>query len=396
MPRLSIIRAFATTSLIVATSLALNGCVKVVERDLPKNHYDNYYGSPTDKTRFTQGSHLHTDINKRLLMQENAPFRYVVKKGDTLWSIAKKFITKPWYWPEIWDKNQKIKNPHLIYPGDVLTLHYVKGKDNKLTPVIRVDRGIVGKPVSSIMQFLAWPRILDAATIKHSPYILASRDDHNLIHDGETVYVKQLRDQRIGGRYAVYHENKEVIDPETGQSLGYEVIYKGKARVERSGKLATAKVLSSMQEIRAGDRLLSPEDNSRYLNAIIRAPKHKVRGTILGLYDAEAISGKYMIAAVNRGHRHKLEVGHVVGIYADGKVVEDVHETARLEKHRHNNQFSYKSTKEPPAVFDTQVELPPEIVGNMVIYKVTPNVSYGLIIESDRAIRLHDKIGNPK
>lgn len=396
MPRSSFVRGIATTSLLVATSLALSGCVKVAERDLPPNHYDSYYGSPKDITRFTQHSQAESHINQRIIVKKDAPFRYVVKKGDTLWGIAKKFITKPWYWPEIWDKNQKIKNPHLIYPGDVLTLHYVKGDGEKLTPVIRVDRGIIGKPISSIIEFLSWPRILDKATIEHSPYIVASRDDHHLIHEGETVYIKQLRDKHTGGRYSAYHETGEVIDPDTKQILGYEVVYKGTARIERTGELATGKILSSHQEIRPGDRLLSPFDPNHYLSAIIHAPKHKVRGTVLGLYDANAISGQYMVAAINRGSRHKIEVGHVIGVYTAGKTVIDSHETAKQQAYRQQQQWSSSINNQAATVFDTKVELPPELVGNMVIYHVTANVSYGLIIESERAIRVGDKIGNPQ
>jgi LysM repeat protein len=373
----------------------LGGCANITEKELPRGHYDSYYGSVNQTSRFSQTPGIQTADHAKVVMQSSAPKRYVVKKGDTLWGIAKKFITKPWYWPEIWDKNQKIKNPHLIYPGDVLTLHYVRGSGGQMTPVIRVDRGLLGKPVSTVSPFLAWPRILDKATVDNSPYIVASRNDHHLIHDGETVYVKKLRDRQTGNRHAVYHEKGAIIDPDTGRYLGQEVIYKGYARVERTGALATAKILQSHQEIREGDRLLKPEDNMAGLHTPIRLPTHKVRGTILSLYDAESISGKYMVAAINRGKNHNMQVGHVIGIYTDGKVVDDNYEKARLKAYREKNFLKPQQSRKA-ASFDTQVKLPPEHVGNMLIYKVTHNISYGLIIESSREVHLGDKIGHAK
>lgn len=368
----------------------LGGCQEIKEQQTSKQQYDHYYGKPKSANNADYTA-------PTIELQSNAPKRYVVKKGDTLWGIAKKFIKQPWHWPEIWDKNQKIKNPHLIYPGDVLTLYFRKqhgGQDDgKLVPTIRVDRGLIGEPVAIITPFLAWPRILDEATIRQAPYIVASRDDRHLIPNGDLVYVKQLKAAQVGHRYAIYHQEKPLVDPDTGQTLGHEVVYKGYSRLERLAPLATAKVLAAMQEIRAGDRLLPVEDHHRYLHAEMRHPKHKVRGTVIGLYDANAISGQYMIAAINRGQQHHLAVGHVVGLYTDGKIVRDHYENEKREAYRAQQRFNANPPSYQPS-FDASVELPPEPIGQMVIYAVTPKVSYGLIVESERAIRVGDKMGN--
>jgi len=370
----------------------LAGCQEIKEQETSKQQYDHYYGKP-------KHANAHHKAIPTIELQSNAPKRYVVKKGDTLWGIAKKFIKQPWYWPEIWDKNQKIKNPHLIYPGDVLTLYFKKREghasqdDGKLVPTIRVERGLIGEPVAIITPFLAWPRILDKTTISQAPYIVASRDERHLIPNGDLIYVKQLQNAKVGKRYAIYHDKKPLVDPDTGQLLGNEVVYKGYSRIERLEPLATAKVLSVMQEIRAGDRLLEVEDHRRYLHAEMQPPNHKVRGTVIGLYDANAISGQYMIAAVNRGSQHQLAVGHVVGLYADGKVVRDRYESEKRDAYRAQQSFNANPPSYQPT-FDSRVELPPEPIGQMVIYAVTPKVSYGLIVESERALRLGDKMGN--
>jgi LysM repeat protein len=385
--------------------LTLSSCANIAERENKQGHYDKYYGSPSDVTRFSDANGNSTHLTQgqgqltgqqNLQLQANAPTRYVVQKGDTLWSIARKFITKPWYWPEIWDKNQKIKNPHLIYPGDVLTLHHVKNAKGKVVPTIRVERGIIGKPVSTIIPFLSFPKIMDKAEMERLPYIVGASESKQLIHDGSTIYIKQLNNPRVGERHMIYHPGREMIDPDTGRSLGYEMEFKGQARIERKGQITTAQVLSADQEIRPGDYIMDNTDNTRDLQMEIRIPRQKVRGKIMLLHDAEAISGQYMIAAINRGKNHKLQVGHVVGIYAEGDLVEDKYEKARMEAYRNSNFYKPQFNNQPKRMFDTEVELPPEHIANMVIYKTTPNLSYGLIIESDRAVRVGDQLGNPQ
>jgi hypothetical protein len=305
----------------------------------------------------------------------SAPQQYTVQKGDTLWGVARKFLNTPWYWPEIWDKNQAIKNPHQIYPGDVLSLDYVDGGDGQLQPRIRVIQRGAGEPIASLAQFLVWPRVLDEATIRNAPYIIASQDDHELISEGETVYVKNLRNAQVGTRCAIFHQNKPLHDPQTGEMLGYEVTYGGYSRVERVGEPATISILSAKREIRKADRLFAPEDDASALNAPIHAPNFRVRGQVIALFDAEAVSGNYMIATINKGSRDHIEVGHTLGIYAAGRSVAD--------------------PVAPQQGVAGTVQLPPEKAADMVIYKVTDKVSYGLILDATREVRNGYKIGNP-
>lgn len=384
-------RAFFISITTAASVWALSGCTQVDERIYPVGHYDSYYGMPLKKT-------THPHHKKATEIKATAPKRYIVKKGDTLWGISKKFLVHAEYWPEIWDKNQKIQNPHLIYPGDTLYLSYVKDNTGKLVPRIRVDRGKGVQPVSSLIPFLAWPKVLDENTIRDAPYIIGSRDNHNLITEGERVYINRLQANK-GDRFGVFHKEKELIDPESGKSLGFEVDYMGYTRIERSDAISTASIISATREIRRGDKLFRPKDETHGLNVPIHAPDIKVRGSVMSLYDAHAISGQYMIAVINRGKDQGIKVGHVLGIYAEGKTVEDLEEKARAEaavaEYMKQHPIYPKKKVKPLPEFDIQVELPPEKIGTMVIYKVTDKLSFGLIVESERAVRNGDKIGNP-
>ncbi|MEZ5453611.1 MAG: LysM peptidoglycan-binding domain-containing protein [Thiothrix sp.] len=373
MMRHSSIVFMKTLCLGLASAVALSACGAPVKSNPQpvSNHYDNYYGQPSTQSRdvFDYGG---------VVVNPSAPRTYVVKKGDTLWGIARKFLNTPWYWPEVWDKNQRISNPHRIFPGDVLTLDYARGTGDKLMPRIRIDRRGDGDPIASLTPYLVWPRVLDEATIKNSPYILASQDDHALITEGETIYVNNLRNSQPGTRCAIFHPNKPLHDTRTGQLLGYEVTYGGYSRVERIGNPATATVLDAKREIRKGDRLLLPVDETANLSGkVFHAPSFKVRGDIISLFDAEYISGNHMIAAINKGRRDRIEVGHTLGVYTQGKYVVDTVESCNSKTGAVCSQ------------------LPPEKVANLVVYKVTDRVSYGLIMDATREVKDGDKIGNP-
>lgn len=364
-------RKTALTSM--ASMLVLSSCVANTPARQGADPYDSYYGQPQP-----QSSYVDQDGRLQVIVNPAAPKTYVVQKGDTLWGIARKFLNTPWYWPEIWDKNQRIQNPHLIYPGDVLTMEYRPGRSgsgNKLVPRIRIERRGSGEPLSTLTPFMAWPRVLDEATIKYAPYILASRDDHILIGEGETVYVERLRNSRPGARCAIYNPGKPLYEPASGQLLGYEVAYAGYSRIERVGNPSTATILSSKREVRKGDRLFVPVDETVKLNVPIRAPGFKVRADVISLFDAEYNSGNYMAVTLNKGRRDRLQAGHVLGVYTAGRHVVD----------------TVKSC-------DTGTvcsELPPEKVANVIIYKVNERISYGLIMDATREVRNGDKIGNP-
>ena len=373
------------------SSQASSGKTQVASQD---KSYDSYYGSPS--TRQYDARYQPKIIHKvtKPIFKYNAPKRYVVKKGDTLWGISNKFLNNPAYWPEIWDKNQKIANPHRIYPGDVLYIYKggrrkVRVADGsvveKLVPQIRVERNGGGEPISTLSPFLVWPHVLDENTIKNAPYIVDARDASILIEKNMTVYVKNLADRHSGGRYAIVHKGDMLKDPETGQKYGYEVTYNGFLEIDQAAvhaDVATATVAESKREIRRGDHLLYVEDQTHRLSAPISLPKHKVRGSIISLFDAKMISGQTQVVVLNQGARNGMKEGYTLGVYSPAKRVDDPYQSKKQ-----------KSSWKPKVT--SQVSIPPARVATAIVYKVLDGISYALITESDHEVKNGYKIGNP-
>ncbi len=358
--------------------------------------YDSYYGNVKIQDQHKQATHNSNSnrIVTKAVFKTTAPKRYVVKKGDTLWGISHKFLNNPSYWPEIWDVNQKINNPHLIFPGDVLYI-YEGGKRKirqangtiveKLVPQLRIERKGGGEPISTLSPFLVWPRVLDKNTINKAPYIVTAREANLLIEKDQTVYIKNLADRQPGGRYAIFHTGKMLTDPETGKEFGNEVVYKGFLEVEQpayNAEVATAVVSESLREIRPGDRLLYIEDETHNLKAPISTPNKKIRATVISLFDAEIISGQTQVIVINKGSRDGIKAGHTLGIFSPGKTVKDPH-----------NKTEQKYFWDP--VTATEVQLPPGRAATAIVYKVLDGLSYALINDSTHAVKKGYKVGNP-
>jgi len=367
--------------------------------------YDKYYGSPTNtqSTMYqpkTVQKYSGSRKGNQGLFKTTAPKRYVVKKGDTLWAISNKFLNNPAYWPEIWDKNQKVQNPHLIYPGDVLYIYEggrkkVRVADSsgritmveKMVPQMRIERKgtALGSPISTLSPFLVWPRVLDKNTMKKAPYIVDGRDAHILIEKDQTVFVRNLSDRQAGGRYAIFHQGKELKDSKTGKVYGNEVTYSGFLEVEQpaaGADVATATVVESKREIRRGDRLLFIDEETHQLNAPVQLPTHKVRGSIISLFDAHIMSAQTQVVVINKGSRQGIKPGYTLGVYSPGKKVNDPYKKA-----------DRKRAWEP--VVAAKVGIPPQRAATAIVYKTTGDLSYALITESSHHVKNGYKIGNP-
>ncbi len=371
----------------------LQGCSTKYAKDTPhvasvEVEYDAYYGAPAKRgaasnnaARTVKGSSSATPFRK------NAPTRYVVKKGDTLWGISRLFLKDPSYWPEIWDKNQKIRNPHRIFPGDVLYIHQgnTSGRANagvgtKLIPTIRISRKGTGEPISTLTPFLSWPRVISKDDLTSAPYIIAARDATLLLEKDKDVYIRGLAHSQRGDSYGIYHAGKELRDIETNELLGTEISYHGQVAIIHPGDVTTANIEKSNREIRAGDRVIKVNPKPLSLSMPIMPPTNKVRGTIMSLYDADIITGQHMIAVINRGQRDGIRPGHILGVYSPPRFAKDPYEK-RLDKW-HSKQA-------------IEVKLPPERVGSMIVYSVNERLSYALISKSDHHIKKGYKIGNP-
>lgn len=358
-----------------------------------RDQYDSYYGMPKPASNSNRYSPKIARVVTKAKFKHNAPKRYVVKKGDTLWGISNKFLQNPAYWPEVWDKNQKVRNPHLIYPGDVLFIY--QGKRNvklsdgsvveKLIPQMRVERTGGGEPISTLSPFLVWPKVIDQNTINNAPYIVDARDANLLIEKDQTVYVKNLRDRRSGGEYAIFNVGKVISDPETQRDFGREVIYTGFLNVEQpaiNAEVATAQVVESKREIRRGDRLLFIEDHTHALNKPIIIPTHKVRGTVISLFDAEMVTAQTQVITINKGARNGIKEGYTLGVYTPGKMIDDPIAKEKGKKF-------YEPVKA------AKVGIPPSRSATAIVYKVLDDISYAVITDSTHEIRNGYKIGNP-
>ncbi|HEY2463227.1 MAG TPA: LysM peptidoglycan-binding domain-containing protein [Steroidobacteraceae bacterium] len=325
-------------------------------------------------------------------LAENAPDSYVVKRGDTLWGIAKVFLRDPWYWPEIWQVNPQVHNPHLIYPGDTLRLVYIDGQPQivlqrgdgvRVEPRVRsepIDSAITTIPYATVAAFMSRPTVLDRDQIKTAPYVLATRDLHVVMSEGDTVYARGFTSPaELGSHYNVVRVGDLLIDPDDKRVLGYDGIFTGSGHVTRQGDPTTLIMTESARESRAGDKLI-PGGVDVPLDFIPSAPRVKTDGRIISVANGVTVIGQYEVVVVNRGARDGLAPGNVLGVFDTGPLVPDTDKKGFFNL----DKFGAK-----------QVALPSERTGTFMVFKTFDNISYGLIMEATNLIRVGDKIQNP-
>jgi hypothetical protein len=329
---------------------------------------------------------------KAIPLADNVPDSYVVKRGDTLWGIAKVFLRDPWYWPEIWQVNPKIQNPHRIYPGDTLRLVFVDGQPQillqrgdaaRVEPRVRsepLESAITSIPYATVAAFMSKPSVLDREQIKHAPYLLATRDLHVVMSEGDTLYARGFSNPaELGSHYNVVRVGNPLIDPDDNRILGYDGIFTGSGHVIRQGDPTTLIMTESSQESRAGDKLIAGGIDVP-LDFAPSAPRVKTNGRIIAVADGVSIIGQYEVVVVNRGARDGLAPGNVLGVFDTGPVVPDTDKKG----------FFILNT-----LGAKQVALPSERAGTFMVFKTFDNISYGLIMEATNVIRVGDKVQNP-
>jgi hypothetical protein len=321
-----------------------------------------------------------------IALNPSHPDTYVVVPGDTLWDISGRFLRDPWLWPEVWHVNPQIANPHLIYPGDIISLVYVDGKPQlrvqrggrptvKLSPTAReerIDRAIPTIPLDTVKQFLTQPLVVEEGELDTAPYVVESADEHLIVGAGDRVYVRGITDTSVG-RYSVFHPGDKLIDPDTQEVLGIQAIYQGDATVQSHGDPATLFMERTTREIGIGDRLKPIASDEIHTSFMPHAPEADLRGRIISVYDGVSQIGRFQVVAINRGAREGMEIGHVLRIKQAGQNIED---------------------KVTPAVSDT-VTLPDEDAGLLMLFRIFDKVSYGLVMESTRPIHVLDYVTTP-
>jgi hypothetical protein len=360
-------------------------------------------------------------------LQPNAPDRYTVVKGDTLWGIAGKFLKDPWKWPQIWNMNRdQIKDPHWIYPGDVIvldrsgtnpTLHMGAGGEGpqaaeanvvKLDPRVRTEplrSAIPTIPASTLGPFLTRPLVVDAGALDAAPTVLANPDERVVVGTGDTTYA-----DRIGPgdpiNWQVYRPGVALHDPETGELLGYEAKYVADARVRRYGDRATATTLDivkSDQEVNRGDRL-APAREAGFVNFIPHAPGKPIHGVIMSVDGGVGEIGQFQIVTLNRGARDGIEVGDVLASMRLGEPIDAYRRTTFKGWKLPSMTPSYVVPDPPGRQTSNEmaadashgtVRLPDERTGLVLVFRVFEKMSYAIVMHATRPIYVGDTVQTP-
>src|SRR6202045_2406258 len=323
----------------------------------------------------------------------NAPESYVVKRGDTLWGIAKGFLRDPWYWPEIWQVNPQVHNPHLIYPGDTLRLVYIEGRPTimlqrgdaaRVLPRVRsqpLEGAITTIPYETVAAFMSKPSVLAKEQIATAPYVLATREMHVIMANGDTLYARGFSAPvELGTHYNVVRVGAALRDPDDNRIVGYDGIFTGAGHVTRGGDPVTLMMTESARETEAGDKLIAGGIDVP-LDFIPSAPKVKTSGSIMSVSNGVTVIGQYEVVVINRGAADGLAPGNVLAVYQAGEVIPDNANKGFL------NTMSRLGAQ--------KVQLPDERTGTFMVFKTFDHLSYGLIMEATHVIRVADRVQNP-
>lgn len=350
-------------------------------------------------------------------LKPDHPERYVVQKGDTLWDISKRFLKDPWRWASVWTVNEQIKNPHLIYPGDVIVLTWVDGKPQlavqreekpgpapapaptaeaapapapaaveepagetpsgmtivKLKPQIYSSAIKDAIPTISpevIAPFLTQPLIVGRTELGKAGYVTIGLDSRLALGNGSEFYARGLDKTNPAEVYQIFRQGDALKNPDTGEVLAYQAMYLGEAKLLEPGDPAKLILTSVKQEVVPTDRLLVAPEKAGLPYYFPHAPEKSVSGRILSAVNSLREFGPNTIVAISLGKREGMEEGHVLRIM------------------RHVGQ-----SKDP--VTGRYYKMPDEDSGLVMVFRVFDKVSYALIMEADRPIHIYDALRTP-
>lgn len=326
-------------------------------------------------------------------IKADAPNRYVVKKGDTLWDISGKYLNAPHRWREIWASNQQIKNPHLIYPGDILLLCLIKGqtmvgvdtgegcagieKQMETTSEVAVnsyENSIPAIPLSAIRHWLTYSVIVEPQHFETTPYVLASKDGNLITSVGNKIYVKGVS-LEIGQRYGIYRKGEPYVNARTGQVIGLETTQVASAIVTdvASNGVSSLQILNVYgSEVREGDRVFIEVD-APVPSVFYPAPATIQRGGMIArVMGGIGRAAKASIVSINLGAVDGIKPGHILDVYKKGALVRDVYDN------------------------DTPVRLPSELSGQLMVFKAFDNISYAYVLSAEVPLSVGDQLLPPE
>ncbi len=326
-----------------------------------------------------------------LVLKPDAPDRYTVVPGDTLWSIAQRYTDSPWRWNELWDMNKdEIKNPNRIYPGNTIVLDRASGRlaiDSstvKLSPQVRAESIAVtvipSIPPKIIEPFLTRPLVVEPDGLDNAPAIVATEAKRTVLEAGSRGFVRGMGASKEADWF-LYRRGVPLVDPQTKTTLGYEAVYLGTARVTQAGDPAIVELTSVTREVLLGDRLV-PAGKPQIPDYAPRAPSIPVQGQVMSLYGdraqlAEAALGA--IISINRGKAQGIEPGNVLALYRLGTTVGEAQ----------GSRYGWVSKE------GSDLKLPNERYGLAFVFRVFDRVSYALVMQATRPVNLNDVVQNP-
>ena len=352
-------------------------------------------------------------------LQAGHPDRYVVVKGDTLWGIAGKFLKDPWLWPKVWQMNRdEIKNPHWIYPGDVVVLDTSNGETRLrlLRETVTLQPGVREEPLEKepiptiapnvIAPFLSQPLVIEEGQLADAPTIIAAQENRVALSPGVRIYVSKI-DEGEGALWNIYRPGKALVDPDTGKTLGIEAVYLGDARVRKYGEPASADIVRAKEEIFTKDKLVAAPETLQ-ANFVPRAPDNDIKGRIISIYGGVAEAGRSAIVTLNRGAVDGLEEGHVLAIYREGKIIPrpGSEKAKNVDHFKDYNYVNRPTTKAPeltgdelpptPAELDPSlIKLPDERIGLLMVFRTFDQVAYALVMQASEPINVLDLVQTP-
>ncbi len=348
----------------------------------------NYPVAPTQRAQAELTAQTGVPVSE---LAPNAPSRYTVKRGDTLWAISGMYLRKPWNWPQLWGMNlQQIRNPHWIFPGQTLYLNIGNGRaslsmggDGQGIPTVKLNPKVEssalppeGIPTISpelIAPFLTQPLIVEPDTLEASPRIVALPKGHTMASPGTQVYVRG--DVSKATRYQIYRPAKPLVDPETKKIIAYQAEYLGATSLveQPSGPDAVSvfRVDGIEREVGVGDRLVIAPPRE-FLNYTPHAPAKPISGDVVSIYGDLNMAAKNSVVALNRGAADGLERGDVLALWHNSRMVKDVTAPGKPE-----------------------IELPDRRVGLMMVFRTFQHVAYALILSADEPVEVADRFSQP-
>ena len=341
-----------------------------------------------------------------LSLKAGHPTVYTVKKGDTLWDISEHFLNDPWKWPELWGANPQVANPHLIYPGDVLTLIFVNGEPRlvkkavkkkavvKISPHGRTIPKTAAIPVielSLIQPYLSQNRVENTEWLESQPQVLGGERESRYHAQGDVIYIDRVRP--VGTKLGIYEIGREFKASESGEHIGQELILVASGRVIESGEVSKVKLLSNIREAEAGFKAL-PIDDEALMSAFYMPSEGKASEEVkvIAIGNRQREAGHLNVVYLDGGRHQGVIPGQVFDIMREGDEVVIDNNGKPVQQRDRNLYDDLMATVSD----ESAVRVPQTYRGNIIIFKSFADVSLGLIMLNERPVRINDMLVSPK